>query len=174
MPSSHAGRPAQTDSNADNWRYIQLVAGEDAIAVLRSQHEDASSLFATISEEKSRHSYAPGKWSIRTLLNHISDCERTFAYRAFWFSRSFDQHLPSIDQDVAAAHAGADEVDWLAHVEEFNRVRLSTISLFENMPAAGWDRKGIASNHPITVRALAFLIAGHTAHHLTILRARYL
>jgi uncharacterized damage-inducible protein DinB len=174
MPNTKLGRPAQAEASTENWSYINRVAGADPVGALRAQRQEALKLFSQISEEKSRQGYAPGKWSIRTILNHISDCERTFAYRALWFSRGFDDRLPSIEQEIAASHAGADAVLWALHVEEFDRVRLSTISLFENMPLAQCQRQGIASDKPISVRALAFLIAGHTAHHLAVLRDRYL
>ena len=81
--------------------------------------------------------------------------------------------LPGYDQDVAAASAEADQVLWTEHVEEFRRVRLSTISMFRNMPSAAWMKRGIASDNPFTVRALAFIIAGHVTHHLGVVRERY-
>ena len=108
------------------------------------------------------------------MLNHITDTERAFAFRALWFARGFQAPLPSYDQNIAAAGAEADNVSWSAHVEEFRRVRLSTISLFRNLPAEAWTRSGIASDNPFTVRALAYIIAGHVAHHVAVLRERYL
>jgi hypothetical protein len=120
------------------------------------------------------HRYAPDKWSIRQVLNHVTDTERAFAFRALWFARGFDSPLPSYDQNVAATGADADRISWAAHVEEFRRVRLSTISLFKNMPSHAWMRSGIASGNPFTVRALAYIIPGHLAHHITLLRERYL
>jgi hypothetical protein len=116
----------------------------------------------------------PDKWSIRQVLNHVTDTERAFAFRALWFARGFATPLPGYDQNIAAAGAGADGVSWSAHVEEFRRVRFSTISLFRNMPPEAWTRGGIASEKPFTVRAVAFIIAGHLAHHIAILRERYL
>jgi uncharacterized damage-inducible protein DinB len=136
--------------------------------------EEALTLFAGISEEASLCRYAPEKWSIRQLLNHITDTERAFAFRVLWFGRGFETPLPGYDQDIAASGAAADAVSWAAHVEEFRRVRLSTISLFHNMPAEGWTRSGSASDKFVTVRALAYIIPGHVAHHLAILRERYL
>jgi hypothetical protein len=127
-----------------------------------------------ISEEKSLHRYAPEKWTIRQVLNHLSDAERLFVFRALWFARGFDSALPSFDQNIAVAGAGADEVSWARHVEEFRGVRLATISFFRNLPADSWLRSGIASGNPFTVRALAYIAAGHVAHHTTILKERYL
>src|SRR5208283_5398517 len=107
----------------------------------------------------------PEKWSIRQVLNHVSDNERAFAFRILWFARGFQTPLPGYDQNIAASGAAADNVPWSAHIEEFRRVRLSTISLLKNMPPEAWMRSGIASDNPITVRALAFLVPGHVSHH---------
>jgi hypothetical protein len=108
------------------------------------------------------------------LVNHVTDTERAFAFRILWFARGFDTPLPGYDQEIAAAGAGADGVSWAAHVEEFRAVRLSTISLVENMPAEGWSRGGIANGKFVTVGALAYITPGHVAHHLGILREKYL
>lgn len=168
------GRPEISEAAPYYFTYIEQVAGDDAVAVMERQLEDSLALFDSISEESSRHSYRPGKWSIRQLLNHVSDTERAFVFRALWFARGFTAPLPGYDQDVAAAGAEADGVSWSAHVDEFRHVRLSTISFFRNLPPEAWMRTGIASEKPFTVRAIAFIVAGHTAHHLTILRERYL
>jgi hypothetical protein len=168
------GRPQPLEAAPYYFLYIDQVAGDDVLAVIESQLEDSLSLFATISEETSQHRYAPDKWSIRQLLNHVTDTERAFAFRALWFSRGFAASLPGFDQTIAAAGAEADSVLWPAHMEEFRSVRQSTISLFRNMPAEGWTRSGVASDNHVTVRAQAFIIAGHLAHHLRILRERYL
>jgi uncharacterized damage-inducible protein DinB len=127
-----------------------------------------------ISEEKSLYRYAPAKWSIKQVLNHTSDTERAFAFRALWFARGFEAPLPSFDQEIAATGAKADGIAWSSHVEEFTRVRVATISLYRNLPKEAWMRRGIASGFPFTVRALAFIIAGHMEHHCGILREKYL
>lgn len=168
------GRPDKSEAAEYYFLYIDQVAGDDAQAVLRNQLESWPKSLSGITEEQSLHRYAPGKWSIREVLNHITDTERAFAFRALWFSRGFDMPLPSYDQNLAAAGAGADRIAWAAHVEEFRRVRLATLSLFENMPAEGWARGGVASGNFVTVRALCFIMAGHFAHHLRILEEKYL
>src|SRR5437773_3282310 len=167
-------RPQDTEVAPYYFTYINQVTGDDPIAAMENQLAESQPLFAKISEEKSLHRYAPDKWSIRQVLNHITDTERAFAFRALWFARGFDSPLPSYDQNVAATGADADRISWAAHVEEFRRVRLSTISLFRNMPGEAWTRSGIASDNRFTVRALAFIIAGHVTHHVTVLRKRYL
>lgn len=164
-------RPALADAPSYAFTYINLITGDDPIAALEWQLDEP--LLSTISEEKSLHRYAPGKWSIRQLLNHVTDTERAFAFRTLWFARGFETPIASYDQNVAASGADADRVSWAAHVEEFRQVRLSTISLFRNMPAEGWTRSGVASDHRVTVRALAYMIPGHFAHHVAVVRERY-
>ena len=156
------------------FKYIDQVQGEDVVAVLESQLDETLSLLSDISEERSLHRYAPDKWSFREVINHVNDCERLFVARAFWFARGFDTALPSFDEKVSAAAARADELPWARHVEEFRVVRLATLAFFRNLPAEAWMKSGTASEMPFTVNALAWLAAGHLAHHLAILRERYL
>lgn len=168
------GRPQSSEAAPYYFTYIDRAAGDDPLALLEGQLEPSLAFLRSISKEKSLYRYATGKWSIRQLLNHVTDTERAFAFRALWFARGFAPPLPSYDQDVAASGAGADGVAWAAHIEEFRLVRLSTILLFRNMPADAWMRSGIASENRFTVRALAFIMPGHVAHHLAVLRERYL
>jgi len=168
------GRPQEHEAAPYYFTYINQAPGEDALALIEAQVDEVVAFFSSISEEKSLSRYAPDKWSIRQVLNHLTDTERAFAFRALWFARGFDLPLPSYDQNIAAAGADADEVSWAAHIEEFRGVRLATISLFRNMPAEAWTRSGIASDNRFTVRALAFIIAGHLTHHVKVLRERYL
>lgn len=168
------GRPGADEAAPYYFRYIDRVAGDDVVGYLATQLDEATPVLSGISEERSLHRYAAGKWSIRQVLCHVSDTERVFAFRALWFARGFDTPLPSFDQEVSAAGARADEVPWARHVEEFRAVRLATLSLFRNLPADAWGRRGIASGNPFTVRAQAYLAGGHLAHHLAILHERYL
>lgn len=168
------GRPQPGEVAPYYFTYIDQVRGEDPLAAIEGQIEELEPLLKEISEEKSLHRYSPGKWSIRQVLNHVSDTERAFAFRALWFARGFDTPLPSYEQEIAAAGAKADDVSWAAHVEEFKGVRRATISLYRNLPREAWRRSGIASGNPFTVRALAFIIAGHVTHHARIVREKYL
>ena len=127
-----------------------------------------------ISDERSLHRYASDKWSIRQVVGHLNDAERVFAFRAFWFARGFDSSLPSFDQDIAVTSAGSDARAWPSLIDEFQAVRAASLSLFNNLPAEAWMRRGTASGNPFTVRALAYIVAGHVAHHVGILRERYL
>lgn len=167
------GRPEQSEAAPYYFRYIDRISDDDIVRVINSQLQDILELCSAISEERSLYRYAADKWSIRQLVNHITDSERAFAFRALWFARGFETPLPSFDQDIAASGAMANSISWAAHQEEFRRVRLSSIALFENMPPAAWTRGGIASDNYVSVRALAYIIAGHLAHHMAILRERY-
>jgi len=167
------GRPGDSEAAPYYFTYINQVPGENVLEFLDRQLEESTALFSGISDEESLHRYAPDKWSIRQLLNHVSDTERVFAFRALWFARGFSDPLPDYDQYIAAAGAEADQISWARHCEEFRQVRLSTVSLFLNLPPEAWMRRGTASNRPFSVRAIAYIAAGHVAHHLTVLRERY-
>jgi len=166
--------PDRTEAAPYYFTYIDKVAPGDICEVLEAQRAEFLSLCASVPEEGARHRYAPDKWSVRQVLAHVNDCERLFVFRAMWFARGFDSPLPSFDQNVAIAAAEADERTWSSHVKEFQTVRAATQSFFEALPAAAWDKRGIASDNPFTVRALAYITAGHVSHHAQILRERYL
>jgi len=168
------GVPERTEAAPYYFKYIDRISSGDVVEELSNQRGEALELFAGISEEKSLHRYAPEKWSIRQVLSHVNDTERIFLSRAFWFARGFDSPLPSFDQEVSTAGARADEVPWSRHVEEFDGVRRTTLDFFRNLPADAWMRSGIASDNPFTVRALAYIAAGHAAHHMAIVREKYL
>ena len=167
------GRPQESEAAPYYFTYINQVSSDDALATIQTQLPTVLKLCSGISEEKSLYRYAPEKWSIRQVLNHITDTERAFAFRALWFARGFKDPLASYDQNIAAAGAEADGVPWSAHVQEFETVRRATISLFQNLPPDAWPRTGIASDNKFTVRAVAYIIAGHVEHHSRILREKY-
>jgi hypothetical protein len=165
--------PDHTEAAEYYFTYIRQVTGTDICGILAAQRDATLAVLDGISEPASLHRYAPGKWSVREVVSHLNDTERLFVSRAFWFARGFDTPLPSFDQDVAVAAAGADARSWRSHVDEFRAVRDATLAFVENLPPEAWSRRGIASGNPFTVRALAFIAAGHVTHHLKILRERY-
>jgi len=167
-------RPQNTEAAEYYFTYIDKVPGDDVIAVLECQLAEIPAFLATISEEKSLHRYAPDKWSIREVWGHVNDCERLFVLRAFWFARGFDTPLPSFDQNVAVAAAGSDQIAWAQHIAEFTAIRESLLAFFRHLPKDAWDRTGTASGNPFTVRALAWIVAGHVIHHRRIIEERYL
>lgn len=168
------GRPGRDEAAPYYFTYIDRIESDDVLGVLAAQLDEIPAFLAGIGEEKSLHRYAPEKWSIRQVLNHVNDTERVFLFRALWFARGFADSLPSFDEKVAAAAAPSDEVSWARHVEEFRTARQATISFFRNLPADAWLRRGIASGNPFTVRSSAYILAGHAAHHVAVLGERYL
>jgi hypothetical protein len=168
------GLPGKDEAAPYYSTYIDLVKEPDVNAYLTQQLKTATEFFSGISEQKSLYRYGPDKWSMREALNHINDTERIFAWRALWFARDLPSPLPSFDQEIAVPAAHADAIPWGVQLEEFRNIRLSTISLFKNMPEDAWMKTGFASDRKFTVRALAFIIAGHVDHHINVLRTRYL
>ena len=167
-------RPERNEAEAYYFKYIDQVSQDDVVAVMARQIEDCGRIFNGISEEKSLHRYAPEKWSIRQVLNHLTDNERSFVFRALWFGRGFTDPVAGFDQNIAANGARADEYSWARHVTEFREVRAATLAFFRNLPAEGWKRGGVANGNFVTVNALAYIIAGHLEHHMVILQERYL
>jgi len=168
------GRPAPEDATPRSYNYISLIEGDDCLAAMTAQLNQAISLFAGISEEKSLHRYSAEKWSIRQMLNHVADSERVFAFRALWLARGIDASLPGFNPEIAASAIHSDRIPWKAHVEEFRHVRQASIDLFRNLPADAWTRRGTIGNSSFTVLALGFVVSGHLEHHMRILRERYL
>ena len=166
-------RPQTNEAASYYFNYIDLINSDEIVPAIKSQLDETLQFFQGISEEQSLQTYAPGKWTIRELLNHVNDGERLFLYRAFWFARGFQDPLPSFEQDLAVQAAQANETPWSELIEEFRNVRLSTISFFNNLPEEAWSRTGIASDNPFTVRSVAYIIAGHVAHHTKVLREKY-
>jgi DinB family protein len=166
--------PDQTEASEYYFTYINQVGEGNICDILEGQFPEVLTLLRGISDRRSLHRYAPGKWSIREVVSHLNDTERLTVSRAFWFARGFDTPLPSFDQNTAITTARADERPWSSHLEEFRAVRASTLSFFQNLPEEAWNRRGIASGNPFSVRALAYIVAGHVTHHVRIVRERYL
>lgn len=155
-------------------KYLDRVPPGDIQAFLREQTDRIMAVLEDIPDSFASHRYEPGKWSIRQLMGHISDTERVFSFRAFWFARGLPEPQPSFDQDIAVAHAADDRRDWWGLTREFREVRASTLDFFDSLDDAAWSRGGVASGNPATVRAMAWVIGGHAEHHLAILNERYL
>lgn len=169
-----ATAPDRTEAAEYYFTYITQVPAGDIREILGAQLTETLALLSDITEEQSARRYAPDKWSIRQVVSHVNDTERAFVFRALWFARGFDAALPGFDQNIAVSAAGADERSWSSHVEEFRSIREATLAFFQHLPADAWTRRGVASGNPFTVRALAYITAGHVSHHAQILRERYL
>jgi DinB superfamily len=167
-------RPERDEAAEYYFGYIDQVPEGDILATLERQQDEMLELLGGISEEQSLHRYEPGKWSLRETLAHLNDTERLFVFRAMWFARGFDTPLPSFDQLVAVGAARSDDIPWARHVDEFRAIRDATLAFFRHLPGDAWTRRGIASDNSFTVRALAYMTAGHAIHHAKIIRTRYL
>lgn len=167
-------RPSPASYPAYFNTYIKLVADENIVAALENQFEQAIDFFNQITEEQSHYQYAEDKWTIRQVMQHISDAERIFCYRALAFARNDQSILPSFDENSYAAHSNGYHQKWGALVSEFGAVRNATIALFRSFNEAQFHASGKVNDYQISVLALAYTTVGHTAHHINIIRERYL
>lgn len=174
MESITATRPAVNEYAPYYDRYISLVPAGDVVDTLSRQLEETVATLRGISEEKADSRYAEGKWSIKELVGHVIDGERIFAYRALRFARNDQTPLPGFEQDDYINNARFGDYQLSELIEEFEHVRKSTLYLLRPLDAEAWSRQGTASDATVSVRALAHIIAGHEAHHMKILRERYL
>lgn len=166
-------RPEASEYPAFYAGYIASVPSENLLDVLQRSGEDISTTLGTIPEERGGYQYAEGKWSIRTLLGHVIDAERIFAYRALRLARSDSTPLPGFDEGEFAKAAESDSRTIASLAEEFMHLRASTVRLFASFPEAAWTRSGTVNKGQVSVRALGYITAGHAMHHLRILRERY-
>jgi hypothetical protein len=174
MSKTVVARP-QSEEYAEYFSgYIGKVPGADVLVFLQQQLESIARDIRGIDPAKGDFRYENGKWSVKELLGHIIDTERVFSYRALVFARNDSSGLPGFDQDPWARHANYANLSFNDIADEFECVRRSTLALFRHLDAAAWDRMGVANNKKMTTRAAAYVIAGHTQHHMDILKARYL
>jgi uncharacterized damage-inducible protein DinB len=155
-------------------RYVTKVADGDLVATLKSQIGETLALLRAIPESRGGHRYADAKWSIRECIGHMSDTERVFAYRAMRFSRNDATALPGFDENAFVANASFDQRSLASLIAEFEAVRNATVALVDGLSPDEFQRRGTASDNPVSVRALAWIIAGHEIHHREILKDRYL
>lgn len=174
MENITATRPEANEYAPDFGRYISLVPAGDVVATLSRQLEETLATLRGIGEEQADSRYAEGKWSIKELVGHVIDGERIFAYRALRFARNDQTPLPGFEQDDYINNARFGDYQLSELIEEFEHVRKATLSLFRHLDAGAWSRQGSANDALVSVRALAYIIAGHEAHHMNILRERYL
>ena len=154
--------------------YIEKAEGTDLIKSLREIGNKTLRLIEELSEEQGNYAYAKNKWTIKQVIRHITDAERVFAYRALRFSRKDSTPLAGFDEDTYAKNDFSAGLSLKQIKDEFVQVRKATISLFATMNANILDFEGVASKLPMTPRIVGWTIAGHNAHHLSVIRERYL
>lgn len=169
-----SGRPLPTEYAPYAQADIDLVEGDDIVATLGAQREMVLSLLGSVSEERASFAYAPGKWSLKQVVGHLSDDERIFAYRALCIARGDARPLPGFDENEYMAAAGFESRTLADLLAEYRTVRWATLTLFASLPDEAWVRRGIVNGYEATPRGLAFHIAGHELHHVRVLRDKYL
>lgn len=173
-PPGWPGRPAADEYAPYFEKYVALVPADGIVATLREQASATAALLLGASSAQAEFRYAPGKWSLKESFGHLIDTERIFAYRALRIGRGDTTPLPSFDENLYVAHADVTVRTLADLVEEFAQVRAATVQLFRYFDEAAWQRRGTASEREISVRAIAYIIAGHELHHRALFRDRYL
>ncbi len=166
--------PASTEYAHYYSDYVGLVAKGNVLDTLTSQMHEIFTLINTIPGDKALFAYQTGKWTIKEIIGHLIETERVFSYRALCFSRGDNSELPGMDQDLWMENNNYSSRTLSNLSNEYLAVRVATIHLFKNMTKQMISRKGVASGVEFTVRAIAFIIAGHETHHLNIIKEKYL
>lgn len=167
-----AGRPADTEYAPFYAGYVARVSEDDVLGALERQKPEIAAV-AAAARARRDFRYEPGKWSVCELLSHVVDGERVFGYRAFCFSRGEQAALPGFDEKDYVRTAPLADVTLEALAAEFAAVRDANLAFLRRLGGDGWTRMGTASGKPVSVRALAYIMAGHPRHHLAVLRERY-
>ena len=154
--------------------YINKVPAGNLVDLLRAQVAEITSTLGSISEAKGNHAYAPGKWTIKEVVGHLADAERVFTYRAMVFARHDPSGLPGFDENAWVPPAKFNHRSLASLVAELLAVRHASIALLEGLPPDAPTRRGTANNNEISVRALGHILYGHVAHHLAVIKERYL
>jgi len=174
MPTLTRGRPDDTEYAPFYARYVADVPEADVVATLRDSGREIVAALAAIPESRGGFRYAPDKWTIREVVGHLIDAERIFGYRALRLARADATPLPGFEENDYARTAGSDARTLADLVDELRVVREGTVRLFASLPEEAWTRRGIVNHREVSVRALAYITAGHARHHMNVLRERYL
>ena len=174
MPTIPYDRP-DTDEYAPYYgAYVNQVPAGDLLTILADQMAEIMTLLRPLSEEKASFAYAPGKWTIKQVIGHLIDSERVFSYRLVSFARADPSPLPSFDENAWIGPAQFNDRSLTSLVDELVAVRSASIALVAGLPLEARVRRGIASGKEVSVRAIAHILPGHVAHHLKVLKDRYL
>ena len=166
--------PPTTEDNGFFNLYIHQVKYTDLIQGLTETHALTKSLINSLSDQQLAYSYEANKWTIKQILGHLMDAERTFAYRALRFARTDKTVIPGWDINLFMAASEVQQRNINDLMEEFGFVRNSTIALFKSFNEKMLNEKGPARDIQMSVRAIGYTILGHEIHHLEVIRERYL
>ena len=167
-------KPAVSDYPEYFGKYINQVTEEELNEAFRNQFPKIENFLRGVDEAKAGYAYAPGKWTLKELLQHIIDAERVFCYRALCFARKETNSLPSFDENIYAENSGAKTRTWKSLSNEFINVRRSTEDLFISFSDDMLQGKGIANNNSTSVLSLGFIILGHVTHHINVVKEKYM
>ena len=171
--TSLRARPEPTEYASFYHGYITSVPEGDVVELQRAGGRELLDVIGRIPEARGGHRYGPDKWTIREVIGHLIDAERIFSYRALRVGRGDHTPLASFDENAYVKTAGSDARTIADLVRELAAVREATVLLFESLPDEAWGERGVASGKDVSLRALAYITAGHARHHLRILRERY-
>jgi hypothetical protein len=174
LTTASAIRPAKSEYLPYYERYIALVPDGDVVATLATQMTETQALLCSLPASVATYRYAPDKWSLNEVVGHLIDSERNFTFRALRFARNDATPIPGFEQDDYVRNATFDSYPLVDLAAELEALRQSTVLMFRHIEEAAWTRRGIANGAEVSVRALAWIIAGHERHHREILLARYL
>lgn len=174
MSNISAGRPVEGEYAPYYEKYISLVHEGDVLDTLSRQLQESLAFLRGLSEEQADSRYAPEKWSVKEVVGHLIDTERIFGQRAFRFARNDRTPLPAFDQDEYARVANYATRQMGDIANELELVRRSNLALLNSLDEVAWTRRGVANDNEVSVRALAYIMAGHETHHMQIIRTRYL
>jgi hypothetical protein len=173
MAATAISRPAAEEFAAYYGRYISLVPDSEILGLLKQQVEETLKLLKTRPESDGDLRYAPDKWTVKEMVGHLTDSERAFAYRALRIARGDQTPMEGFEQDDWVRDGFFAQRSLPDLMEEFRSVRAATLSLFKNFSEKAWIRTGTANQNKVSVRALAYIIAGHELHHRRILQEKY-
>jgi len=165
-------RPDRSEYADFYTNYIARVPDGDVIAFLSGQPGAYRKLLGPLSDEAASARPQPGKWNVKEIIGHLCDAERVQSYRALRFARGDQKELHGFEQDDYVREAHSDTRSLADLLDEFEGIRNSTLALFKSFPPEVWQRSGVANGAPVTVRAMAYIVAGHTQHHYDLLKAR--
>lgn len=155
-------------------RYVARVSGvENPLRELVAQRDRVVARLSTLTNEQASFRYAPDKWSIKELINHLSDAERVFAYRLLRIGRGDKTPLPGFEENDYARAAQSDRRSFADVLAEWTAVREATTTLAGSLPEGAWTSQGTSNDAPLSARALLYIVLGHTEHHLGVLGDRY-
>ncbi|SPE44464.1 conserved hypothetical protein [Candidatus Sulfotelmatobacter sp. SbA7] len=174
LPAISSLRPQPGEYAPYYDRYISLVPGNDVLAAFDEQRRQMLLLLSGRTEADGEIRYAPGKWSLKEVLGHINDGERILSYRALRISRGDATPIEGYEQDDYVRNSPFGQRPLSDLIEDYIAVRRATFSLFRNLDEAVWTRRGVANKNEVTVRTLAYIIAGHELHHRRVIEEKYL